>query len=221
MTQKPSDDRSTQTHKPGMKLEYKILCDRDDILVFATPERVRYVALIRNAVYNSSTWAEFRRAMPRDEYSRVMLLTFDDKEEPRPKGSATFDVGAIVPSVFDGEYPPNLFAEMFHGILPWDMLMTYGFAVVQGECVFDPDTLGEIMAELRRRRYKLTPTLEQEMFHGPLPTDIMLKYGEEQTSGIGELWYTIDQKYLGEIKAELERRGYELIDGSHDESFLF
>ena len=207
--------------KTGIKLEYKILCERDDILVFATPERVRYVALIRNAVCNSSTWAEFRHAMPRDEYSRVMMLTFDDKEEPRPKGSDTFDVGRIVPSVFDGEYPPNLFEEMFHGVLPWDMLMTYGFHVDQGECVFDPDTKGEIMAELRRRRYKLTPTLEQEMFHGPLPTDIMVKYGEEQTSGIGELWYTIDQKYLEEIKAELERRGYELVDGSDDESFVF
>ena len=221
MTQKPSDDRSTQTHKPGMKLEYKILCDRDDNLVFATPERVKYVARIWDAVENSSTWAEFRHAIPRDEYFRVMLLSFDDRDIPRPKGSDRFDRDAIRPCIGDGDYPPTLFNEMFHGTLPFDLVPGCILPSAQGGCFLYPSGVASVKRELERRRYKLTPAIEYQMFHGVLPGDILRKYGECEINGVHQVVCMIAYKYLDEIRTELERRGYELIDGSEDESFLW
>src|SRR5450756_1642967 len=73
MTKKPFSRSDTKTRKPRMQLEYKILCDRDDILVFATPERVRYVALIHNAVYDSSTWVQSSQASLTANTLRISL----------------------------------------------------------------------------------------------------------------------------------------------------
>jgi hypothetical protein len=204
-----------------MKLEYKILCDRDDNLVFATPERVKYVARIWDAVENSSTWAEFRHAIPRDEYFRVMLLSFDDRDIPRPKGSDRFDRDAIRPCIGDGDYPPTLFNEMFHGTLPFDLVPGCILPSAQGGCFLYPSGVASVKRELERRRYKLTPAIEYQMFHGVLPGDILRKYGECEINGVHQVVCTIAYKYLDEIRTELERRGYELIDGSEDESFLW
>lgn len=221
MREQPSNSSDTEMREPRTRLVYKILCDSDDALVFATPERVKYVARIWNAVDNSSTWAEFRHAMPRDEYSRVMLLSFDDKEEPRPKGSDPFDLDAIRPCVADGDYPPSLRLEMFHGTLPLDLVPSYTYPSARGGCCADTKSMAGVKAELERRRYKLTPAVEEQMFHGVLPSDILQKYGECEINGIHQVVCTINSKYLDEIKAELERRGFEIIDGSDDASFVW
>ena len=210
-------ESDTGMRKAGMKLVYKIIIT--DELVFARPERIKYIARIIDAVDHSSTWAEFRHRIPRDEYSRVMLLSFDDQDKPRPKGSDRFDSDVIVPSTSEGYYPPHLEDEMFHGILPRDLIQSYcrcsnGYAV-------DAKDLNEIRTEMKRRRYKLTPILEEEMLHGILPSDILKKYGNCELNHFGDVCCSIDQKYLKDITEELERRGYELTDGSGDESFVW
>src|SRR5262249_24429174 len=50
----------------------------DGGLVSATPGRAAYVARIRDAISGSRTWAEFRRASPRTEYSWIIRARFDD-----------------------------------------------------------------------------------------------------------------------------------------------
>lgn len=217
MRRDTSHENDTGMCEAGMKLVYKIIIT--DELVFARPERIKYIARIIDAVDHSSTWAEFRHRMPRDEYSRVMLLSFDDQDKPRPKGSDRFDDEVIVPSTSEGDYPPHLEDEMFHGILPSDLIESYcrcsnGFAV-------DAKDLNEIRTEMKRRGYKLTPILEEEMLRGILPSDILKKYGNCELNHYGDVCCWIDQKYLDEIAEELERRGYELIDGSGDISFVW
>lgn len=210
-------ESDTGMRKAGMKLVYKIIITGE--LVFARPERIKYIARIIDAVDHSSTWAEFRHRMPRDEYSRVMLLSFDDQDKPRPKGSDRFDSDVIVPSTSEGYYPPHLEDEMFHGILPRDLIQSYcrcsnGYAV-------DAKDLNEIRTEMKRRRYKLTPILEEEMLHGILPSGILNKYGNCELNHFGDVCCWIDQKYLKDVTEELERRGYTLIDGSDDDAFVW
>ena len=274
MREQPSNSSDAKMLKHGMKLVYKVIITEE--IVFATPGRIKYVARINDAVDHSSTWAEFRHAMPRDEYSRVMLLSFDDKEEPRPKGSDPFNSGAIVPSVSEMDYPPHLEDEMFHGTMPRDIVEQYcwppkemcsidtkdlteirtelkpqghkltpaleqemSHGILPSDalgnchssskspctfdrlCTIDPKYLDEIRTELKRRGYTLTPALEQEMFHGILPRDILQKYCECELNISGELCCAIDPKYLDEIMEELERRGFEIIDGSDDASFVW
>ena len=38
---------------------------------------------------------EFRRAMPTDEYARIIQAMFDDNEEPPPKGSDAFNCNDV------------------------------------------------------------------------------------------------------------------------------
>ena len=89
-----------QMNEAKPRLEYKILDDRPWV-VFATPERIRDIARIHAAAEESRTWDEFRRAMPAEEYARVMLLSFDDQDKPRPKGPDRFHSDEIVPGVGD------------------------------------------------------------------------------------------------------------------------
>lgn len=224
VTKKRSRSRPRTLKKQEMRLVYKVISDTQ--LVFARPERVKYVELVRHAIETSATWAELRHAMPRDEYSKVMLLSSDDRGMPRPKGSDPFDYEAIRPCVGDGEYPPLLEREMFRGTLPIDMVEQYhswteGASAFDRLCLVDTKYLDDIRAELKRLKYRLTAAFEQQMFNGVLPKDIVQRYGQCEMDGPGQLVCTIDPKHLGEIKAELEQRGYRLIDGSDDESFYW
>lgn len=56
--------------------------------------------------------------------------------------------------------------------------------------------------------------LLQEMLHGVLPDDILEKYGQYSESFVSGPCVSIRPEDLDEVNAELERRGYELIDGS-------
>src|SRR5688572_17936271 len=73
-------------------------------LVFAGAARARRISRIHSAITKSSTWGAFRRAMPRDEYSRLVRALFDDNEEPRPRGTDEFTCEHI-PAYCDGDYP--------------------------------------------------------------------------------------------------------------------
>jgi hypothetical protein len=166
---KKQTGRTAPTTKKNARptLEYKVV-ERPDVVAFATPERIRYIARIRSAAYGSRTWAEFRRAAPRDEYGRILRMMLGDNGEPRPKGSDTFSYNNV-----PGE----------------------GFS-------------------------SFPPALTDDLVSAGLPAAIYKKYAELWDNILsGESGESIEPQYLDEIKAELERRGYVLIDGSNDELF--
>lgn len=103
-------------------LLYRV-ADHNGGLVFATRDRARRVARMHEAIRNSETWADFRRAMPRREYSQV-VRSFDDQGEPRPKGADAFS-GAMIPGWTDGDFPPWLQLEM-PGLIPTSLLERFG-----------------------------------------------------------------------------------------------
>jgi len=167
MKKRERQTAEVQMNDAKPKLEYKILDGRPWV-VFATPERIRCIARIRAAAEESQTWDEFRRAMPADEYARIIRTMFDDNEEPRPKGSDAFDCNDV----------PG-----------------HGFS-------------------------SFPPALMDDLVGAGLPADICEKYAEPWDNiGSGESGEFIDSRFLEEIRAELERRGFEVVDGSRDELF--
>lgn len=92
-------------------------------LVFAREDRARWVARIHEAIRTSKTWADFRRAMPRQDYSEV-LRAFDNAGEPRPRSTDEFS-GDSLPGWSDGDYPPWLQPEMSQ-LLPEHILERFG-----------------------------------------------------------------------------------------------
>ena len=56
--------------------------------------------------------------------------------------------------------------------------------------------------------------LQQEMLHGVLPEDVVEKYGKASYSFVSGPRLVIDSTDLDDVNAELEKQGYELIDGS-------
>jgi len=93
-------------------------------VVFAAPERAKFIARIHSAINSSQTWRQFRSAMPRKEYSNILWSAFDDAGEGRPKGTDPFS-GESLPGWSDGDYPPWLQAEM-ERILPIEVLDQFG-----------------------------------------------------------------------------------------------
>src|SRR5262249_9079592 len=88
-------------------------------LVFATRQRAAFISRIHDAVSGSRTWAEFRRATPGAEYSRIT-----EGREPRPRGSDPFSSDEV-PGYGDGDYPPWLQQEM-ESVLPAEVLEQFG-----------------------------------------------------------------------------------------------
>jgi hypothetical protein len=97
--------------------------DHNDALVFATEDRARLVARMHAAICSSKTWADFRRAMPRKEYSAIVRY-FDDVGERRPKGADEFS-DEQVPGWSEGDFPPWLQPEM-SCLLPQSVLRQFG-----------------------------------------------------------------------------------------------
>jgi hypothetical protein len=92
----------------------------NDGVVFATPERARYVADLHDA-FDSKTWGEFRSRIPAEEWEQL-AQGFD--EPPRPgKRSKSEDV----PGFCDGDWPPWLQKEIHH-VLPPPLVLKYAKA---------------------------------------------------------------------------------------------
>jgi hypothetical protein len=92
-------------------------------VVVATEDRAHYIARLHNALRTSRTWAEFRAAVPKQEYSKILAI-LDDNGEPRPKGADNFDAEQV-PGWSDGDYPPWLQKEMSQ-LLPRSLLEKVG-----------------------------------------------------------------------------------------------
>ena len=92
-------------------------------LVFATPERAKFVSRIHKAIENSTTWAEFRKTMPRAEYAEVFRCV-EGNLERRPRGGDPFRP-EHVPGYIDGDYPPWLQQEM-DAFIPHQVVERFG-----------------------------------------------------------------------------------------------
>lgn len=146
--------RSAKSERAPKRLLYNI-SPGDDGLVFAEAERAQFISKIHEAITKSSTWEEFRRAMPRSEYSRLIRERFDELGEPRPRGSDRFDPGQI-PAYCDGDYPAWLQQEM-DAVLPTEILEE--FATVEDTVLngpyfhIDPKHLPAIKERLEQLGY--------------------------------------------------------------------
>jgi hypothetical protein len=151
---KQSRRRSPKAKLPEKRLLYNI-SPANGGLVFAEPERAQSISRIHEAISRSSTWEEFRRAMPRWEYSRLIRKRFDERGETRPRGSDKFDEGQI-PGYCDGDYPDWLQQEM-EAVLPEEILEEFA----EGEVTMlngtydhiDPKHLPAIKARLEELGY--------------------------------------------------------------------
>jgi hypothetical protein len=91
-------------------------------LVFAEPERARYIARVHHAL-GSKTWGEFKMKLPSEECDRIISMMFDGEEERWPHYSAPFS-SDDVPGHCDGDYPDWLQAEM-DSCVPDEILEQY------------------------------------------------------------------------------------------------
>ena len=129
-------------------------------LVFATPARAEAISQIHNALENSKTWGEFRRAMPEGEYRSFAAQTYSqDPDEPEaiPDDDEVFDCGRI-PEYNDGDYPPWLQPEM-DLLLPEDLLDSYADVTTtafNGSYFhIEQDREREFVEQLRRRGFEV------------------------------------------------------------------
>jgi hypothetical protein len=92
----------------------------NDGVVFATPERARYVANLHDA-FDSKTWGEFRSRIPAEEWAQ---LAKGFNKPPRPgKRFKSEDV----PGFCDGDWPPWLQKEIAR-VLPPPLVLKYAKA---------------------------------------------------------------------------------------------
>lgn len=137
------------------RLLYRV-ADHNGGLVFAPEDRARRVARIHEAIETAKTWADFRRAMPRLEYSDI-LRRLDDCGEPRPKGSDEFS-GEMLPGWSDGDFPPWLQSEMSR-FMPAAILERYGKCEsthVNGSFWWiSPDAAETVCAELAQMGWRV------------------------------------------------------------------
>lgn len=154
-----SAQKRTEKREALKQLVYKIDAYTGEEVIYASLERGVFHSRVKHALEDSTTWAEFRHAMPRQEYSRLLHELFDKREGySRPRASDPFDMSQI-PGAGDCDYPGWLQQEMLEGVLPVDILEKYGQygeSFVSGPCVsIRPDDLDEVNAELERRGYEL------------------------------------------------------------------
>jgi hypothetical protein len=130
----------------------------NDGVVFATPERARYVANLHDA-FDSKTWGEFRSRIPAEEWEQL-AQGFD--EPPRPgKRFKSEDV----PGFCDGDWPPWLQKEIVQ-VLPPPLVLKYAEAsmtLINGVYFhIRQEDLPELLRELESRGIRAThePDLE-------------------------------------------------------------
>ncbi len=183
-----SSKKGTKESETRKQLVYKIDDYCEQQVIYALPERALFYSCVRTALDDSKTWGEFRHAMPRKEYARLIREIFDDKGLRRPHESDTFDPSQI-PETETGAREEAVYQAIMGGHPMHGMGDAMGGAAYPG-------------------------WLAQDMLHGVLPDDILKKYGEYSESFASGSCVYIRTEDLDEVNAELKKRGYELIDGS-------
>ena len=122
--------------KPTLSSQRPILYFRQSphmgTLVFAPPKRAELIDQLHRAIEESTTWGEFRRRVPKDEYKELFADVFstdpeelEEDEELREPGDREEFSCDVVPGYSDGDYPPWVAAEM-ERYLPDSVIETYG-----------------------------------------------------------------------------------------------
>lgn len=140
-----------------MDIVYRVGGDGYDSALFADRASAEYVAQIRNALYQSETWGEFRRNLPKGEWED----TFVDRLEEIPPDDEPFTADAA-PGHADGDYPEWLRQSQLDWF-PEDLIEKYdgavGVSVLNGSMLDLPaDRAEEIADELRKRGHTVART---------------------------------------------------------------
>lgn len=134
--------------------------DKDSV-VFAERERAERAVQIRAAIEESTTWGEFRRALPPGEWDSYFLEHFEDCEEEVPDDDQAFD-SDDVPGYAEGDYPEWL-QQVQLDWFPPELIAKYGgdvgSTVLSGPVLDLPaERAGEIAAELRAMGHTVEET---------------------------------------------------------------
>lgn len=140
-----------------MDIVYNINNEAQGAAVFAERSLAEEVAQIWQALRSATTWGEFKAAMPRVEYERLVeSLELEDEVDP----NAIFNA-SIVPGYDDGDYPTWLQAEALHWF-PEELIDQYGGAsssTLNGPYLYLPaERADEIAEALRAARPDWTVT---------------------------------------------------------------
>jgi hypothetical protein len=138
-----------------MEIVYR-LSKANSGLVFAYIDRAKEIHDINRALHEASTWGDFRRLMPEDEYNRVKTLA----EEYDCEVSEYSEFHAEqVPGYADGDYPDWLQAEMDR-VLPDDILEEFAVSqstVLSGDYYhIEERALGAIVERLEKSGYRVS-----------------------------------------------------------------
>ena len=115
------------TNNSAPTLWYRQAAGNGD-LVFAEPSEALYTDTLNQAL-RASTWGEFRKLMPEEEYEEIVMSQYEYIGEPElvPADEDEFDSG-IVPGYDEGDYPPWLQKDM-EDVLPENIAKEYGTIV--------------------------------------------------------------------------------------------
>lgn len=153
------------------KLLYRVVPHNGGV-VFAEEERAREIASIHHAIENSTTWGDFKAAMPPKEYEKIIEwymegIEYDDDvdEEPQPpEPEEPFDGDFLI---CEGDYPPWLQAEMGR-VIPHDLLHRYGKSTetfTSGDFWNIPKTnIEPLVAELRALGFEVEEAQDLEFY---------------------------------------------------------
>lgn len=132
----------------------------DEGVIYETPKRLGFTCRVVDALEQSKTWGDFRHAMPRSEYRRLLHWSDGFKcDTSRHKSGDPFDPNAIA-AYEEGWYPSCLDDVIQAGSLPKDMREKYirydsdCVGCASWEYVSAIDVL-EVNSELERRGYEV------------------------------------------------------------------
>lgn len=100
-----------------------------DSVVFAERTRAERVASIIDALQNSTTWGEFRSALPEGEWAAHFKEYFGDAEEDPPTNDDAFEADDVV-GYADGDYPEWL-GQVQLEWFPKELIDKYGGEITQ------------------------------------------------------------------------------------------
>ena len=140
---------------------YRVGGDGFDGALFAGSDEAEYVGQIRQALYNSNTWGEFRRQLPAGEWEQNLAEKFEFREDPIPADDEPF-AADCVPGHADGDYPEWLQQNVLEWF-PEELIEKDGGrvhnSIFNGEFLELPGDKAEAIAdELRVRGYTVERT---------------------------------------------------------------
>lgn len=129
-----------------MDIVYRVGGDGYESVLFADRASAEHVAQIRNALYQSKTWAEFKQNLPAGEWEDLESRLDDELED----GPFTADA---IPGHADGDYPEWLRQSQLDWF-PEELIEKYsgevGLTTLNGEVLDLPaDRADEIADDLR------------------------------------------------------------------------